>query len=70
MPARVESFPQLPRKPERNSTAQMLAPIIGAALMAGALAVINRIARAARQPSVAPMSDQWLASHRHDRNDY
>jgi hypothetical protein len=69
MPARVETFPQLPRKPERNST-QMLAPIIGAALMAAALALVRRISRAARQPSVGPMSDQWLASHRHNRNDY
>ena len=70
MPARVESFPPLPHKPERHSTAQMLAPILGAALMAAALAVVKRISRAARQPSVPPMSEQWLASYRHDRHDY
>jgi hypothetical protein len=38
--------------------------------MAAALAVVKRISRAARQPSVPPMSDQWLASHRRDHHDY
>jgi hypothetical protein len=70
MPARVESFPQLPRKPERHPLRQMLTPIIGGALVAAAVALIRRISRAAREPSVSPMSEQWLASHRFDRNDY
>ena len=70
MPARVESFPQLPRKPGRDPLRQVLTPIIGGTLVAAALALMRRISRAARQPSVPPMSDQWLASHRFDRNDY
>ena len=70
MPARVESFPQLPRKPERDPIRQVLAPIVGGALLAAAVALIRRISRAARQPSVPPMSEQWLASHHYDRYDY
>ena len=70
MPARVERFPQLPGKPERDPLRQMLAPIVGGALLAAAVALIRRISRAARQPSVPPMSEQWLSSHRYDRNDY
>jgi hypothetical protein len=48
----------------------MLAPIVGGALLAAAVALIRRISRAARQPSVPPMSEQWLSSHRYDRNEY
>ena len=70
MPARVERFPQLPGKPERDPIRQMLAPIVGGALLAAAVALIRRISRAARQPSVPPMSEHWLASHRYDRTDY
>jgi hypothetical protein len=70
MPARVERFPRLPGKPERDSPRQMLAPIVGGALLAAAVALIRRISRAARQPSVPPMSEQWLSSHRYDRNEY
>ena len=69
MPARVERFPQLPGKPERDPM-RLLAPLVGGALLAAAVALIRRISRAARQPSVPPMSEHWLASHRYDRIDY
>jgi hypothetical protein len=70
MPARVEIFPQLPRKTGRNQLRHVGAPIFGGALVASVLALMRRLSRAARQPSVPPMSHRWLASHRFDRNDY
>lgn len=68
MPARVESFPQLPRRqPERHPIRQVLAPLIGWACVAAALALVRRLTR---QPSLPRMSDQWLASHHYDRDEY
>jgi hypothetical protein len=55
MGARVERFP-LPHDPVRR----ILKPVVGWAFVATVLAVIRRYTR---QPSVAPMSDQWLLSH-------
>ena len=64
MAARAEGF-ALPHIP----LGRVLKPLLGSAFIAAAIAVIRRIAR---EPSVPPMSDQWLQSHAHDwdRNDY
>lgn len=58
MAARAEGFP-LPHAP----LGRVLKPLLGSALLATLVAMIRRIAR---EPSVPPMSEQWMQNHIHD----
>jgi len=58
MPARVEEFP-LPHR----STWRAFGPFLGWAFLATLFALIWR---AARQPSLPKMSDEWLLSRQQD----
>ena len=60
MPARVERFP-LPQR----ASGSLLKPLLGWALLAGAIAVIRRLTR---EPSLPRMSEHWLHSHQREFN--
>ncbi len=64
MAARVETFP-LPHRSGRR----LFKPVLVWAFVAALAAIVRR---AARQPSLPRMSDQWLLSHQRDfdRNDH